>query len=222
MKKKEVRERIKEQEFHSLFAAVSPFLKMDPQQAQNLFKEIIHEKVANEIASGLAVLRRQILEAAYSIFEKYLCHVVRVYLHTFPEILMDIDKQIPIRTVVELRHNSSIFDHVVEKEVSNFSRRSLQEKKDYLRKRLKHTHQDDIWTYQGEELWKDIDKKRQAIVHEEEIPEIGQDYLLQAINYLQRIMMGIAMNAQVDQGIKFTWALMSDYVKSKDSPTLKP
>jgi hypothetical protein len=219
---KEVGERIKEQEFHPLFAAASPFLKMDPQEAQNIFKKIIHEKVVNEIDSDLAVLRRQILEAAHSIFEKYLCHVVRVYLHTFPEILMDIDKQIPIRTLVELRHNSSIFDHIVEKEVSHFSRLSLQEKKGYLRKRLKHTHQDDVWTYQGEELWKDIDKKRQAIVHEEEIPEISQDYLLQAINHLQRIMMGIALNAQVDQGIKFTWAIMSDYIRSKDSPTLKP
>jgi hypothetical protein len=222
---KEVRERIKEQEFRSLFATALPYLKIDPEKPQgasDFMKEKIQDKVAKDIDSGLAVLRRQILEAAHSIFEKYLCHVVRVYLRTFPEILMDIDKQIPFRTVAELRNNSSIFDHIVELEVSHFSRRSLQEKKDYLAKRLKHTNQDEVWSYEGEELWKDIDRKRQAIVHEEDIPEITQEYLLKAITYLQRIMMGIAMNAQVDQGIKFTWATMSDYVKSKDRPTLKP
>jgi hypothetical protein len=219
-----VRERIKEQEFHSLFATALPYLTVDPekpQEPQDFFKEKIHEKVANDIDSGLAVLRRQILEAAHSIFEKYLCHVVRVYLHTFPELLMDIDKQVPFRTVAELRDNASIFDHVVEIEVSHFSRRSLKEKKDYLAKRLKHTCQDEVWSFEGKELWNDIDRKRQAIVHEEDIPEINQDYLLQAINYLQRIMMGIAMNAQVDQGVKFTWGTISNYVKSKDGPTLK-
>jgi len=220
---KALRERIKEQEFRSLFATALPYLKIDPgkpQEASDFFKEKIQEKVANDIDSGLAVLRRQILEAAHSIFEKYLCHVVRVYLHTFPEILIDIDRQIPFRTVAELMNNSSIFDHIVEVEVSHFSRRNLQEKKTIWR--LKHTNQDEVWSYEGEELWKDIDRKRQAIVHEEDIPEITQDYLLKATTYLQRIMMGIAMNAQVDQGIKFTWATMSDYVKSKDRPTLKP
>ena len=101
-----VRERIKEQEFHSLLATALPYLTVDPERPQgpqDFFKEKIHEKVANDIDSGLAVLRRQILEGTHSIFEKYLCHVVRVYLHTFPELLMDIDKQVPFRTVAELR-----------------------------------------------------------------------------------------------------------------------
>jgi len=219
---KALHERIMDQEFRSLFATAQPYIDPSkPQESKDFFKEKIREKVVNEIHSGLAVLRRQILEAAHSVFEKYLCHVVRVYLHTFPEIMMDIDKQIPFRTIAELRDNSSIFDHVVEREVSHFSRRSLQEKKDYLVKRLKHTNQDEVWTYDGEELWKDIDRKRQALVHEEDIPDVTPEYLLRAINYLQRIMVVIAMNAQVDQGIKFTWGSVSDYVKSKDAPTLK-
>ena len=219
-----VREKIKEEEFSSIFATAMPYLIIDPkepQKAEDFFKEQIHQKVAEYINSGLAVLRRQILEAGHSILEKYLCHVVRIYLHTFPEILMDIDKQISFRTVAELRNNFSIFDHVVEQEVSHFSRPSLQEKKDYLAKRLKHTNQDEIWKYEGEELWKDIDKKRQAIVHEEEVPEITNEYLFRAISGLEKIMIGIALNAQVDQGIKFSWGVASQFTKSKDAPTLK-
>lgn len=219
-----LRKKIAEQEFESLIVVAQPFLKIDPKdprKVQDLFKRSIHEKVSHDIEGGLAVLRRQLLEASHSIFEKYLCHVVRVYLHTFPEILMDIDKHVPFRTIAELKDNASIFDHIVEKEVSNFSRRSLREKKEYLAKRLKHTRQDEIWTEDGQELWKDIDGKRQAVVHEEQVPDISHEYLLRAINHLQRIMMAMAIFAQVDQGVRFTWAAMSDHVKSKDVPTLK-
>ena len=217
-------EQIAKEEFRTLFVTALPYLKVDPEnpkEVEGLFKEKTREQVVEHIEDGLAVLRRQILEASHSIFEKFLCHVVRVYLHTFPEILMDIDKQISFRTVVELKENESIFEHVVEREVSHFSRRNLQEKKDYLAKRLKHTHQDEVWLYEGEESWKDIDRQRQAIVHEEEIPQISREYLLRAINALQRIMMGITIFAQVDQGIKFTWVQMSEHVKSKEGPTLK-
>jgi len=219
-----LRSQIAEQEFKDLFAAALPFLKdsANPKDVESQFRDKIHEQVVENIDLGLAVLRTQLLEAAHSIFEKFLCHVVRVYLNTFPEILMDIDKQVPFRTIAELKNNDSIFNHVVEKEVTHFSRRSLQEKKDYLAKRLKHTHQDEVWMYEGEKLWKDIDRKRQAIVHEEELPDISHEYLLRAINCLQAIMMGISIYAQVDQGVKFTWATMSDYIKSKEKPTLKP
>ena len=53
-----VRERIKEQEFHSLLATALPYLTVDPEKPQgpqDFFKEKIHEKVANDIDSGLAV-----------------------------------------------------------------------------------------------------------------------------------------------------------------------
>ena len=220
-----LRDRIFQEEFQSLFTTALPFLNIDPEkpeEAKSFFREQIHELVAKNIESGLAVLRRQILEASHSIFEKYLCHVVRVYLHTFPEILMDIDKKIPFRTVAELKDNASIFEHVVEKEVSHFSRRSLQEKKDYLAKRIKQTRQDNAWTYEGEELWKDIERKRQAIVHEEEIPEVSHEYLLRATTSLEKIMIGIAIYAQFDQGVRFTWGVMSEHVRCKERPTLKP
>jgi hypothetical protein len=120
-----------------------------------------------------------------------------------------------------LKDNASIFDYAVETEVEHFSRRSLQEKKDYLAKYLKQTHQEEVWIYEGEELWKDIDQKRQAIVHKEEIPEISHYYLLRASNHLSKIMISIAIFAQVGQGIKFTWGIMSNYIRSKDKPTLR-
>jgi hypothetical protein len=97
----------------------------------------------------------------------------------------------------------------------------LQEKKDYLLKHLKQTHQDKVWIEDGQELWKDIDSKRQAIVHEEQIPEISSEYLLQAINHLLRIMISMASFAQMDQGVKFSWLTISEYIKTKDAPTLK-
>jgi hypothetical protein len=216
-----IREKIKEQEFETLFATAKPYLKVDPETAKVSFQRAIHEKVTKEIEGGLPILRRQILEASHSIFEKFLCHVVRVYLHTFPEILMDIDKEVSFRTIVEIRDNAAIFDHVVEKEVDHFSRRNWQQKKDYLRKRLKQTQQELVWTGKGDELWKDIDKKRQAIVHQEEIPEISLEYLLQAIYHLQGIMIRMAIVAQGDQGIKYSWAELSDNTVSKETPTLK-
>lgn len=220
----DLQKHIIEQEHTSLLASALPYLTVNLNQSsefQQQFESQIYEKVVNEIHGGLSALRRQILETAHSIFEKYLCHVVRVYLHIFPQILMDIDKQVSFRTIAELHDNEPIFDHVVEKEVSHFSRRNLQEKKDYLAKHLKHTHQEEVWAYYGEELWKDIDQKRQAIVHREETPEISHEYLLRGINCLQSIMLGMAVFAQVDQGVEFTWGVMSGYIKSKDQPTLR-
>ena len=166
-----VRERLeKEQEFHSLLATALPYLTVDPEKPQgpqDFFKKRKSTRKSRTISTVvLPFCADKFLRQHTPIFEKYLCHVVRVYLHTFPELLMDIDKQVPFRTVAELRDNASIFDHVVEIEVSHFSRRSLKEKKDYLAKRLKHTRQDEVWSFEGKELWKDIDRKRQAIVHE--------------------------------------------------------
>jgi len=211
-------------EFDRLCSAALPFLKdsLAPgSQVRDQFEDAVREKVEEEVRNGLATLRRQILETAHSIFEKFLCHVVRVYLHVFPEILKNIDKTISFREVVELKSDTAVFDCIVEKEISDFSRRSLQEKRDYLIKHLKLTHQDDLWTDEGEEMWKDIDRKRQAIVHREETPEVSHEYLLRAINYLQRIMMGISIYAQADQGVGLDWPVVSDFIERKPQPTLK-
>lgn len=191
-----------------------------PEQMKKALAKEVPKKVADDINKGLTVLRRQLLEAAYSIFENFLCHVLRVYLHTFPQILKNIDKSIAYRQIVDLADNESVYNYIVEKEIDHFSHRSLQEKKEYFAKRLHISNAENIWVYEGEELWTDIDKKRQAIVHKEEVPEISDIYLLRAINYFQRAMMGISLNAQVEQGIPFTWGPMSQFVKKKEQPEL--
>ncbi len=220
----QLRQDITKDESTTMIQTILPFLKENhdrPDNWQQIFAQEIEKKVNNDIETGLGVLRRQVLEASHSIFEKYLCHVVRVYYHTFPQLLMESEKNLPFRVVAELKDNSSIFDYAVNKEVEHFSRRNLQEKKDYLAKYLKQTRQAQVWTYDGEKLWKDIDMKRQAIVHREEIPEISHDYLRRAINCLQKIMMFIAIFAQIDQGVRFKWGVLSDYIKSQKNPKLR-
>ena len=45
---------------------------------------------------------------------------------------------------------------------------------------LKLTRKEEVWTYEGKEWWKDIDIRRQAIVHKDEVPEITTGYLCSA------------------------------------------
>lgn len=180
------------------------------------------EKQTNKIiSSGLAILRQQLLEASHSIFEKYLCHVVRVYLHVFPQILMESEKNVPFRVIADLKDNSAVFDYAVEKEVDGFGRQSLSGKKKYVMDRLKLTHQDEVWMYEGKELWKDVDMKRQAIVHQDEVPDISPEYLFAAMHYLKRAMALIAIFAQTDQGVRFSWSGVSDYIKRQEQPKLR-
>ena len=134
--------------------------------------------------------------------------------------MKDIDKSIAYRQIVDLADTESVFHYIVEKEIDHFSYRSLQEKKEYFAKRLHISNEKNIWVYEGEELWKDIDKKRQEIVHKEEVPEISNNYLLRAITYFQRAMMVISLYAQVEQGIPFTWGTMSTFIKKKEQPKL--
>jgi hypothetical protein len=77
-------------------------------KASSLFKELVEQSVNESISSGLMIVRRQILEFCHSILEKYLSHIVRVYLHTFPEILMDIDKKVSFRDIASLEVDPSV------------------------------------------------------------------------------------------------------------------
>jgi hypothetical protein len=185
---------------------------------EELNKELPNIAVGN-INKGMSILRRQLLEAAYSIFEKFLCHVLRVFLYTFPQILKDMDKSITYREVVDSKENNSVFTYIVEKEIEHFGHRSLKEKKDYLAKRL-HLNDDTIWNSEGNEMWVDIDKKRQAIVHKEETPDMSDDYLLSAINYFQRAMIKISLLSQVEHGVPFAWAGLHEYIKKQETPKL--
>lgn len=192
-----------------------------PEEFLEEFQNELMGQVRENIKKGLPMLRRQILEASYSVLERYLCHVVRIYLHTFPQILKDADKSVHYRTIVDLKKNDAIFEHIIESEVDRFGRLSLEDKKKYLVKRLKMNHQDEVWKYGGEELWKDVDAKRQAIVHKEELPEISHEYLLKATNHFYFIILGIAIFAQTNQGVRFEFKHVSKMFKTKDRPTLR-
>jgi len=218
-----LRQEIIVEENQNMFNTALSFVK-DEEKTAKLIKqseENIKDQVERKIGKGLEILRRQLLEASYSIAEKVLCHVVRVYLYTFPQILKNTKKEVPFWTIVDLKENDSIFDYIVEKEIKYFSRFSLQEKKKYLEKNLKLTKQNELWEYEDMELWKDIDKKRQAIVHKEETPNISEEYLSSAIFYWNRLMMGIAIYAKIDQGINFEWENFSEFIPGKDNPTLR-
>jgi uncharacterized protein (UPF0332 family) len=218
-----VNKRIVSEEISAMFDFGKDLI-IDPTANLEKFKKNLEadvpKKVVTNIGQGLAVLRRQLLEAAYSIFEKFLCHVLRVYLHTFPQLLKNIDRSIHFRDLVDFANNESIFEFMVESEIERFSRRSLQEKKDYFANRLKMKEAENSWIYEGEELWKDIDEKRQAIVHKEETPEISSEYLARAILYFQRAMIGISFKAQAYQGVPFYWQGFSDYIKKQENPKL--
>lgn len=189
-----------------------------------LFKKSVDEdvrhKVAEDIETGLTTLRQQLLVACFSILENFLAHVVRVYLHIFPQLLKSVEKSVEFRTIVDLRDDINIFDYIVEKEVETFSRKSLESKIQYLRNRLYITDET-IWIDEGDEMWPDIDRKRNSIVHAEELPDISIEFLLRTINYCQRAMMIICLHAQSVQGVPFVWAPMQNYVKKKEPPTLR-
>lgn len=223
-KQEELKEEIIRQDSNDILSTAMEFVYEGKEdEFRDKIESEIRKTIIENIEKGLITLRRQLLEASFSIFEKYLCHVTRVYLHTFPQILKDIDKKISFRNIIEcIESKNSIFDYIVEKEINRFSYLSLKDKKEYLTKSLKVTDELDMWSYHDKnEFWKDIDKERQEIVHGEELPEITEDFLIKAITYFQKVMLVIAMVAQKNQGIKFEWAEMSQYVKSKESPTLK-
>lgn len=177
--------------------------------------------VPMNITNGLSLLRRQLFVAAHSIFENFLCHVLRVYLLTFEQLLKGINKQITFKEVVENKGaNNNCFDYCIEQEVRAFSYESLEKKKNYFSKTLKMTDKD-IWERNGEELWIDIDKLRHQIVHGEELPEISPEYLLKEINYLQGNMIVIASTAQAFHGVPMKWDGLESAVKVSSEVKLK-
>ena len=180
------------------------------------------KRVTDDISKGLPLLRRQLLETSYSIFERFLCHVLRVYLHTFREVLKESNPSFTFRDIADSPDSESIFGVIVEREIDKFRWLSLKDKKRYMGKRLHIYDWENIWIHEGGALWEDIDKKRKAIVHDEGVPDISFNYLLTVINYFQRIFLLVATYGQVFQGIPFEPEAMSSICKKKTPPTLKP
>ena len=115
-----LRQKIIVEENKNMFNTALSFVK-DEEKTARLIKQSeknIRDQVERNIGKGLEILRRQLLEASYSIVEKFLCHLVRVYLYTFPQILKNTKKEVSFRTIVDLKENDSIFDHIVEREIN--------------------------------------------------------------------------------------------------------
>lgn len=222
-KNEKVRNEIKEQESNNMYNTAKSIksLKIDPQELISNFKSKIELNVDKNIDKGIEILRQQILVSAFSIFENFLCHVVKIYLNVFPMILKGSDRSVDFKTIVDLKDNNSIFQYIIEKEIIYFDRLSLEEKKKYLIKKLKLTKQDDLWKLNGKELWKEINNQRDLIVHSDELIDLSEEHLFLYLHYIGQIIFGMTLNAKIYQGVDFIWENMSEQIPGKEVPTLK-
>lgn len=216
---------IADYEGKQMVETMTPYLKNPEGDNKDVEKSIqtnMPKIVADNIQRGLKTLLGLLFESAFSSFEKFLNNVVRAYFWTFPQVLKSIEKQLNYRDIVDHVSFESLFDSIVEKEIDHFSRLSLNNKKDYLKNKFNLADLDgnNIWVRNGDEMWKDIDRKRQAVVHKEEDPNIDESYLLKAINYLQRAMMVIGTIAQVKNGIPIKFSGFEEVIIKKEPPTL--
>jgi hypothetical protein len=218
-----IRDEIKEQEANSMYNTAKSIksLKISAKEFVSNFKGNIESNVDKYINEGIDILRQQILVSAFSIFENYLSHVVKIYLNVFPTILKESKKSIDFKEIVDLKDNNSIFQHIITKEVIYFDRMSLEKKKKYLTKKLKLTKQDDLWKLNGKELWKEINNQRDLIVHSDELIELNEEQLSSYLIYFERIMFGMTLYAKIDQGVDFIWEKFSEQIPGKEIPTLK-
>ncbi len=198
---------------------------LQPNASPEAFAGIAEEAMPNQvngiIQDGLPMLRNQLLVAGFSNFESFLCHVLRIYLHTFPQLLKNVDRKLDYKKIVDLKDDHAIFRHIVESEINSFSYKGLQEKRDYFIKKLKLSS--DPWVYDGIEFWREIDKTRNAIVHGENPPTIDDDFLLKSLNFMSRAMLTISVYSQKDHGIPFQWGTevrLDTYFKRKSEPKL--
>lgn len=195
--------------------------KADETEYKKVFKRQMVDQVHSNIGDGLVILRQQLLESAFSVFERFLSHVVEVYLHVFPIILKGLDKTIAYRKIVEPQGGKAALDVLVDEEIRGFGFRSLQEKRDYMRKHLKLTNMDSNWRHDGEEFWKEIDRVRREVVHGEPPPDVPIDFLLRAFTALEKIMFSTAVFAQVDQGVPYEWSGFEKRTARREKPALR-
>lgn len=218
-----IRNEIKKQGMDNMLSTANSFksLKIDAQTFINSFKGKIEENIEKNIDNSIKILRQQIIVSSHTIFENFLCNVVRAYLNVFPIILKEKNKSISFRDIIDLKNNSSILNFIIEKEVNDFSWLSLQEKKAYLSDRLKIPNQKELWEIDQEDLFIEIDKKRHSIVHDDNPVEITEEELYKYLYYFQRIIFGLSVTAKIYQGVDFIWENISEQFPGKEKPTLK-
>jgi hypothetical protein len=216
-KNENIRNEIKEQEIKNMYNIAKSFksFKIDAQDLASNFKSNIELKVDKNINEGIDILRQQILVSAFSIFENFLGHVVKIYLNIFPKMLKKSKNRINARDIVELKDNNSIFQYILEKEVVYFDGLSLKDKKKYLGKKIKLAEYNDLWKLDDKELWKEINDKRNLIVHSDETIELSEEQFASYLFYFERIMFGIALYAKYYQGVDFIFAKYNEQIPRK-------
>ena len=184
-KNKHIRNEIKEQEVKNMYNIAKSIksLKIDVQDFVSNFRNNIELNVDKNINKGIDFLRQQILVSAFSIFENFLGHVVKIYLNIFPKMLKKSKNRLNARDIVELKDNNSIFQYILEKETIYFDGLSLKDKKKYLGKKLKFAEYDDLWELNEKELWIEINDKRNLIVHSDETIELSEEQFASYLFY---------------------------------------
>lgn len=214
--------KIAEEDLERILVSLARYL-IDPSpkgiaQFRTLLEQNMETAAKQAIEKGKDIFRRQSLVAAFSIFEAFLRHLLQVYLSYFPQLLKNPGKTLTYVQIVE--NSKQILDYLIQKELDSFDRKNLRDKKGYLEKRLKLEGQD-IWVINNKELWQDIEEKRHSIVHSENAPMIDEEYLFEALHYLDSVMLKLSAHSQADHGIPFKWFKDSaDVVKKLETPRL--
>jgi hypothetical protein len=213
---------ITDEHSESIFVGIAPYLIDPGPKGVAQFRLLLDqnmEAVAKQVTEkGIEIFRRQCLEAAFSIFEAFLRHLLQIYLSYFPQLLKNAEKTL---TYVQIVDNSGqIMDYLIQKELDTFDRKTLRDKKRYFEKRLNLKEQN-IWVLNSKELWGDIEEKRHMIVHSDKPPVIDEAYLLEALHYLHSVIFKLSAYSQSDHGIPFKWWKDSaDVVKKLETPKL--
>ncbi len=194
--------KIKKQDINSMWNIAKTF-EIEEQVFENYVKSHVESNTDKTINEGIDILRQQILVSAFSIFNNFLCHLVKILLNKFPKILKLSENKVKVKDIANLKDYDSIIQFIIKKEIRCFYGLSLKDKKRYLTKKTEFRELSDLWKLDGEELWKDINDKRKMIVHPSELIELSEAQLSLYLYYFYRIMFGMILYAKKLTGIDF-------------------
>jgi len=199
---KNIISKIKEQDINSMWNIAKTF-EVKEQVFESYVKSQIESNTDKTLNEGIDILRQQILVSAFSIFNNFLCHLVEILLNKFPKILKLSENKVKVKDIANLKDYDLIFKFIINKEIRCFDGLSLKDKKKYLTKKTEFGELSDLWELDGKELWKEINDKRNMIVHASELIELSEEQLSLYIFYFTRIIFGMLLYAKKITGIDF-------------------
>jgi len=202
LENKNIISKIKEQDINSMWNIAKTF-EVKEQVFESYVKSQIESNTDKTLNEGIDILRQQILVSAFSIFNNFLCHLVEILLNKFPKILKLSENKVKVKDIAKLKDYDLIFKFIINKEIRCFDGLSLKDKKKYLTKKTEFGELSDLWELDGKELWKEINDKRNMIVHASELIELSEEQLSLYIYYFTRIIFGMLLYAKKITGIDF-------------------